>query len=62
MRDFNFNTDNLDAYLYGASEVSVTVNQKLDVTASGASNVYYKGSGVVEHQNLSDSSKIEKMD
>jgi hypothetical protein len=62
MRDFNFNTDNLDAYLYGASEVSVTVNQKLDVTASGASNVYYKGSGVVENQNLSDSSKITKMD
>lgn len=61
VRDFNFNTDNLDAYLYGASNISLTVNHTLNVIASGASNVYYKGSGIIESQNLSDTSEIIKV-
>jgi hypothetical protein len=59
---FNFVTNNLEANLNGASNISLTVNQKLDVRASGASNVYYKGSGAIENQNLSDTSKIIKVD
>jgi hypothetical protein len=61
MKDFDFACDNLNADLYGASNISLTVNQTLDVSASGASNVYYKGSGIIESQNLSDTSKIVKM-
>lgn len=62
MTGFHFATNNLTANLYGASNISLTVNQKLNVTASGASNVYYKGDGLIENQNLSDTSKIMKMD
>lgn len=62
MTGFEFTCDDLKAVLYGASDISLTVNEKLDVTASGASNVYYKGNGVIEKQNLSDTSKITKLD
>jgi len=62
MIGFDFVTKNLKASLSGGSNISLTINQRLDVTASGASNVYYKGSGVIEKQNLKDASKIVKMD
>jgi len=62
MTGFDFVTKNLKASLSGGSNISLTINQKLDVTASGASNVYYKGSGAIEKQNLKDASKIVKMD
>ncbi|HSH19449.1 MAG TPA: DUF2807 domain-containing protein, partial [Draconibacterium sp.] len=62
MTGFDFACNNLKANLSGGSNISLTINQKLDVTASGASNVYYKGSGVIEKQNLKDASKIVKVD
>ena len=58
--DFDFTTDYLDADLEGACEVSITVNQKLDVKASGGSKVYYKGQGNIQDQNLSGGSAIIK--
>lgn len=61
MTGFNFVTNNLTANIYGASNISLTVNQTLNVTASGASNVYYKGNGIIESQKLSDASKIVNM-
>lgn len=61
MTGFNFVTNNLTANVYGASNISLTVNQKLNVTASGASIVYYKGNGIIESQKLSDTSKIVNM-
>ena len=62
MSDFNFATNTLNANLDGGCNISLTVNQKLNVKATGASNVYYKGNGVIESQNLSGASKIMKMD
>ncbi len=58
--DFDFTTDYLDADLEGGSEVSITVNQMLDVKASGASKVYYKGQGSIQDQDLSGGSTIIK--
>lgn len=58
--DFNLSTDYLDADLEGASEVSITVNQELDVKASGASKLYYKGEGIIKSQDLSGGSTIIK--
>lgn len=62
MMDFNFETNSLNANLNGASDISLTVNEKLNVKASGASNVYYKGNGVIESMDLSGASNIVKMD
>ena len=62
MSDFGFIVNNLTADLEGACNVHMTVQQELEVTASGASNVYYKGNGVVVNQNLSGGSQIIKVD
>jgi hypothetical protein len=59
---FGFSTDYLNVNFSGASMLSLTVNDKLDVTASGASIITYKGSGVINSQNLSGESKIFKVD
>jgi len=62
MVDFGFVCNHLNADLIGASNVSATVNQGMIVIANGASNVYYKGDGVIESQDLSGGSTIQKMD
>lgn len=59
---FDFETSYFTANLEGASNIYSTVNNELDVTASGASNVYYKGNGVIVNQILSGGSQIIKMD
>jgi hypothetical protein len=60
--DFGFSTNTLDANLAAGSTVSVTVNKKLNVYASGGSSVYYKGDGTIHYQHLSGGSKIIRMD
>lgn len=62
MTGYDFATNTLKAYLTGGSNISLVVNQKLDVKASGASNVRYKGNGIIDKQDLSDASEIIKMD
>ena len=61
MTGFSFVSDHLNADLDGGCEISLTVEQKLDVTARGASKVYYKGNGVIEEQDLKDASEIIKV-
>jgi len=62
MTGFDFTCNTLKTDLAGGSDISLVVNQKLDVTASGASKVYFKGNGIIENQNLKDASGIVKMD
>lgn len=62
MKGFEFETNSLKADLYGGCSVSLVVNEKLDVSAEGASSVYYKGNGYIEYQNLKDASRIIKID
>lgn len=59
---FLFSCLNLDADLSGASEVELTVNEKINITASGASILSYKGDGAIESQNLKNASMIVKVD
>ena len=59
---FEYSTEILNVNFSGASMLSITVNDELDVTASGASIISYKGTGVVKSQNLSGESKIFKVD
>lgn len=62
MTDFDFVTEKLFVDLSGASTVSVTVDQTLDVKADGASTVYYQGNGVVEKINVSGGSNVIKVE
>jgi len=59
--NFNFNTEYLSVNLSGASNVSLTVTDEMDVIASGASIVRYKGDAVINSQNLTGSSQIIQM-
>ena len=52
----------LEIQLSGASNSRTTVDGTLDVNASGASSVLYKGDGVVTYQNLSGASQIVQVD
>ena len=58
--DFEFSTEYLRVNFSGASFASLTVTDKMDVSASGASIVRYKGDAVINSQNLSGGSQIIK--
>jgi hypothetical protein len=60
--NYDFNTDYLNINLTGASHASLTVTKKLDVSASGASVLRYKGPGIVNSQNLSGGSQLMKIE
>lgn len=57
---FNFQVNDLNADLSGASEVSVTVNNHLNLIASGASEFHYSGNCSIGELSLSGSSTIQK--
>lgn len=61
MESYGFETNKLEAELAGASNVSITVHENMDVKASGASSLFYKGDGQVSSQNLSGASQIVKV-
>lgn len=61
IRDYGFDTNTLEADLSGASNMYVTVQEEIDVEASGASMLNYKGSAVVTRQDLSGASAIRQV-
>lgn len=62
VRDYGFIVNNLNINLSGASSAWLTVNDKLNVVASGASVLNYKGTGTINSQDLSGGSQIIKVD
>ena len=54
--------NNLDIRLSGASETNLTVNNSINMAASGASSLLYKGNASINSSNLEDASKIVKVD
>ncbi|MBN1116553.1 MAG: DUF2807 domain-containing protein [Bacteroidales bacterium] len=60
IKDFDLSVNKFEADLSGASNAKLMVNDELDIEASGASNVYYKGQGVIVFQDLSGASNIKK--
>lgn len=62
MRSYGFEVNKLIADLTGASNAYITVVESMDITASGASNVHYKGEAVIISQELSGGSNIIKED
>ncbi|MCB0632842.1 MAG: head GIN domain-containing protein [Saprospiraceae bacterium] len=60
MTGFEFAADQLKADLTGGCELSLTVNDEMSVTASGGSEVHYRGNAVIQYQELSGGSEIIK--
>lgn len=60
MENYSFITDEIDADLSGASSVHLTVNELLNVEASGASNLFYKGDGLIDRLSVSGGSKVSR--
>lgn len=58
--DYGFAINNLDIELSGASHASLTVNQLMNIEASGASTFFYKGSGVISDLELTGASTVKK--
>ncbi|MDH7460878.1 DUF2807 domain-containing protein [Chitinophagaceae bacterium 26-R-25] len=46
----------------GASKIKITVNKELDAKLSGASDIYYKGAGMIKNIQSSGASSIVKKD
>ena len=61
IKDYGLETDHLNAELSGASNVSLTINEEIDIEASGASILKYKGNAVITNQDLSGASSVKKM-
>jgi hypothetical protein len=60
LKGYELETDNCTAEATGASDIKITVNKELSARASGASGVYYKGSGVIRDIKTSGASSISK--
>ena len=61
IRDYDFSTNILKADLSGASSAFLSVNQQIDVKATGASSLHYKGAASIIRQELSGSSSVSKV-
>jgi hypothetical protein len=59
-KDYNFATDYAEVKVSGASDVKITVNKEISARASGASDIYIKGNGVIRNMNSSGASSIKK--
>jgi hypothetical protein len=59
-KGFDLITDNCNAHVSGASDIKITVNKELNVHASGASSISYKGSAVIRDLKSSGASGISK--
>jgi len=60
IKGYDLVTDVCTAKASGASDVNITVNKELNAHASGASEIHYKGSGVIKEIESSGASSIKK--
>ena len=62
LREYDLVTNQLDMRLSGASNAYLTVQEKIDIRASGASTLNYKGDAVIGNKDLSGASEVRKRD
>jgi hypothetical protein len=55
---YEFYCNYFDANISGAGEAKLTINEELNITASGASIIRYKGNGTIKKVELSGGSEI----
>lgn len=59
-KGFDLSTDYCNVKASGASGIKITVNKELSATASGASDIDYKGTGVIRDIKTSGASSISR--
>jgi hypothetical protein len=59
MKAFELSTETIKVHASGSSDVSVTVMKELYVSATGASDVRYKGTGTVKEVKTSGASSVQ---
>lgn len=59
-KGYDLIADKCDADASGASDIRVTVNKELNVRASGASGIHYRGEGVIRDMKSSGASSVRK--
>jgi hypothetical protein len=62
LSNFDLITNDVDLHLSGASNSSITAKNNIDLVASGASVLRYKGNAIENNINLSGASQIINMD
>jgi hypothetical protein len=60
VKAYDLITENCTAKASGASDINITVNKELNVHASGASDVYYKGTAVIRDLHSSGASTVAR--
>ena len=58
VKGYDLIVETCSAHASGASDVQITVNKELEADCSGASGVYYKGSGVLRESHSSGASNV----
>jgi len=61
LKDYGFTSQSLIAELSGASKAYLSVNDEIDIEASGASSLHYKGNASIIHRDLYGASSIKKV-
>ena len=57
-KGFDFIVNKLDCNTSGSSDIQITCNEEMKVTAGGSSDVYYKGNARIAESHLSGSSDL----
>ncbi|PWT97091.1 MAG: DUF2807 domain-containing protein [Bacteroidetes bacterium] len=60
VKGYDLQVDYLDCHASGSSDVQITVNKEMNATASGASDIYYRGEGLIRSIKSSGSSSISR--
>ncbi len=60
VKGYELVTDYCNAKASGASDINITVNKELNANASGASEIYFKGSGLIRDMHSSGASNISR--
>ena len=60
VKGYDLVTESCTAKASGASDINITVNKELNVHASGASDVFYKGTGVIRDIHTSGASTVAR--
>ncbi len=60
VKGYELIAENCNAKASGASDINITVNKELNVNASGASDVFYKGTAVIKDLHTSGASSVAR--
>ena len=61
VRDYNLQTQHFKCHLSGDADVQVSINQTMDIAASGESRIRYRGNAIINSQRLTGDAKIIKV-